>query len=72
MKNLKCNGELLISQGWRYGWQNFDSCRICNRGGFDIFGWRSPAYAFYHDHCLLKSSRYARILKKANKTKEAA
>ena len=68
---LQCDAELLISQGWHNGWQNFHSCRICHRGGFDIFGWRSPKYYYYHDHCLIKSKRYANMVKQARKAVQA-
>lgn len=47
--NMKCDREILESEGWHPGYQNFMSCPICHHGGHDFFGWRSPGYKFYHD-----------------------
>lgn len=67
MTNSKCDLDLLYGLGWIQGYQHFGTCRICHESGMDFFGWRSPAYSFYHDGCLFDSKKYASMVKRAKK-----
>lgn len=58
--------QWLFEQGWGYGLQRFNICRVCKSYG-DSWGLRSPRFAFYHKHCLEKSSRGEKLRRKFEK-----
>ena len=64
MPEFLVQSKLLIKLGWEWSEGHFDKCRICRQRISFQYGWRSPKYAIYHDHCLANSKRYYSILKR--------
>jgi hypothetical protein len=56
MKTLTDEEEMALREaGWKKDFGMGRNCRICHSAALRAWGWSSPKYSFYHEHCVGES-----------------